>query len=134
MRQWTYQKLPCAHCQEAERIPGGRYCATCSLLCSRCRVAPKTPGHGWCSSCRAERRSLWRSDPQRAVARALVSQGLKRGAITKTPCVICGKTDVLAFIPDPTQRPVEPVFLCRKHHRQKTKERCASDCREADAK
>src|SRR5687767_7952445 len=117
--QWTFTELPCKECETKPRIKGGTLCATCSVLCSRCRIAPKTAGHGWCSACRSERRKEmgWRSDPARDAVLAAVRRALQSGAIQKTPCVICGKTAVLPFIEDVMQRPPEPEWYCKQHHR-----------------
>lgn len=59
-------------------------------------------------------------------ARALVSQGIRRGTIIKTGCQTCGNFDVMVFIAEPRQRPVEPIFLCKKHYRIAEKQYCSS--------
>lgn len=124
MKQWTYRKLPCALCQERERIKGGQFCGECRLLCSCCRAKPKSSGHNWCAACRnialRKRRELVPMTPEQrrqGIARAKVAVAIQRKKLSKLPCQKCGDAKVLAFIPD-IDRPIATViWLCKKHHR-----------------
>jgi len=40
---------------------------------------------------------------------------LKRGKLVKTPCMVCGESEVEGHHPD-YSRPLDVVWLCRKHH------------------
>lgn len=52
----------------------------------------------------------------RANARSYLKVYVRRGKVTKGPCVVCGAADVLARIRD-YAKPLDVVWLCRTHHR-----------------
>jgi len=53
--------------------------------------------------------------PERDKARDMVRVAIKNGLIKRTPCVICGDIKSEAHHED-YSKPLEVVFLCRKHH------------------
>ena len=55
--------------------------------------------------------------PERVSAREAVLYALKSGALQKQPCLVCGDIDVQAHHSD-YSKPLEVMWLCRKHHRQ----------------
>lgn len=55
--------------------------------------------------------------PGRNTTRDITRYAIKKGIITKTPCEICGAIEVEAHHSDYT-KPLEVIFLCRKHHRE----------------
>jgi hypothetical protein len=58
--------------------------------------------------------------PERYAARRAVERALKRGDLVKQPCRDCGSPNVQAHHED-YNRPLEVVWLCRKHHAQADK-------------
>jgi hypothetical protein len=64
------------------------------------------------------RASLRRSElrnPEKVKARNIASNHIRRGTMTKQPCVICGKEKVEAHHPD-YSKPLEVIWYCRLHH------------------
>ena len=55
--------------------------------------------------------------PEREKANAAVRRAIRRGAISKLPCFVCGKQDVEAHHPA-YSLPLDVVWLCHEHHRQ----------------
>lgn len=55
--------------------------------------------------------------PERYKATTAVNNALKRGAITKTACWVCGEAEVDAHHAD-YSRPLDVIWLCVMHHRQ----------------
>lgn len=47
--------------------------------------------------------------------RYITQQAIKRGLISKRPCVVCGDENVHAHHPD-YSKPLEVIFVCPKHH------------------
>jgi hypothetical protein len=56
--------------------------------------------------------------PDRIRARNIISNRIKRGSIIREPCAICGSMDTEAHHED-YSKPLEVVWLCKKHHREK---------------
>lgn len=48
-------------------------------------------------------------------ARTYTHVYVKRGKLLKTPCEVCGETEVIAFHSD-YEKPLEVRWLCRLHH------------------
>ena len=62
------------------------------------------------------RQAQWRLDnPQKYRAHLAVSAALRRGALVKLPCKVCGNPRTDAHHPD-YRRPLTVVWLCRFHH------------------
>jgi len=51
------------------------------------------------------------------IARGILNKAIHWGKITKQPCEVCGKKRVQAHHKD-YSKPLEVIWLCRKHHRQ----------------
>jgi hypothetical protein len=60
--------------------------------------------------------------PDRDKARALVRWAIKNGTIVKMPCQICGYARSEAHHED-YSKPLDVIFLCRKHHAEADKNR-----------
>ena len=56
-------------------------------------------------------------NPQKYLARQKAIRALARGDIVKEPCGVCGSKNVEAHHEDHA-KPLEVVWLCRKHHRE----------------
>lgn len=54
-------------------------------------------------------------NPMKRAAHVKVGNALRRGEISKEPCVVCGDTKVHAHHTDYT-KPLDVVWLCQKHH------------------
>lgn len=55
--------------------------------------------------------------PDRIRARNVISSRINRGSLIKGTCVVCGSTDTVAHHIDYT-KPLDIVWLCKKHHRE----------------
>lgn len=53
----------------------------------------------------------------RRVANSAVQSALRKGELTKLPCLICGSTKVVGHHVD-YDRPLDVVWLCQMHHKQ----------------
>lgn len=58
--------------------------------------------------------------PEKAKAQGIITYELKRGRLTKKPCIICNEEKVEAHHPD-YSKPLEVVWLCKKHHVEEEK-------------
>jgi hypothetical protein len=56
--------------------------------------------------------------PEKYRAHCLIHYHVKKGNIKRKPCVVCGDVNSFAHHEDYT-KPLEVVWLCRKHHREK---------------
>lgn len=70
---------------------------------------------------RAKEQAAHLKDPRRRKARRAVSAALARGALVRTPCVVCGNPEVQGHHPD-YDRPLEVVWLCVLDHDQLNRE------------
>jgi hypothetical protein len=55
--------------------------------------------------------------PGKNAARDVTRYAIKMGVIVKTPCIVCGCVEVEAHHDD-YSKPLEVIFLCKKHHRE----------------
>ncbi len=94
--------------------------------CSKCNVEledNRKGKYGYCKSCHNEQMRINRpkhselSEIQRLKAncRSYLNVYLRRGKITKQPCVSCGNTLVEAHHNDYT-KPLEVIWYCRECH------------------
>jgi ribosomal protein S27AE len=64
----------------------------------------------------------WRAeDKRRAVAHSAVSRSIKKGDLTRLPCVKCGEVKSLAHHED-YDKPLDVMWLCQPCHKQRHKE------------
>lgn len=56
--------------------------------------------------------------PEKIKAREAVSRAVKSGKLKRLPCEVCGDQNSQAHHED-YSRPLDVVWLCRKHHRQR---------------
>ena len=64
----------------------------------------------------------WRAeDKRRGYAHSSVSNAIKKGTLTRSPCVRCGETKSLAHHED-YDKPLDVVWLCQPCHKQRHKE------------
>lgn len=95
-----------------------------SSICSKCseNLEETRIGQGYCKNCHAaymrENRPLHKDLPHesrmKANARSYVNVYIRRGLITKKPCVICG--DKAQMHHEDYSKPLEVIWYCRKHH------------------
>lgn len=57
-------------------------------------------------------------NPQKTKARLIVNKTIKRGILTRKPCEKCGKEKSEAHHED-YNKPLEIVWLCKKHHTER---------------
>jgi len=57
------------------------------------------------------------SNPEKYKAHSLVNAAMKRGAIKKHACFVCGSEKTEAHHPDYSS-PLDVVWLCARHHKQ----------------
>jgi hypothetical protein len=61
----------------------------------------------------------WRvRNPEKQAAHIAVNRAVKRGKLTKAPCVICGSNNSQAHHED-YSKPLDVIWLCRKHHAER---------------
>lgn len=53
---------------------------------------------------------------KKACARSYAHVYLKRGKIERKPCKICGTMENLEMHHEDHSKPIEIIWLCRKHH------------------
>lgn len=53
----------------------------------------------------------------KALARLRAYHAVEKGKIAKTPCVICGSSENLEAHHEDYGKPLEIIWLCRKHHK-----------------
>jgi hypothetical protein len=80
-------------------------------------------GQRRCNACHAEgmrkHRRLTKLTPEqrrKANCRSYLHVYVKRGAIKKGPCVICGTREKIEGYHEDYSKPLEVVWLCRGHH------------------
>ena len=58
----------------------------------------------------------WKEEnPEKRSAHTIVASAIKRGALVRAPCLICGNEDADGHH-DNYARPLDVVWLCRSHH------------------
>ncbi len=75
------------------------------------KFRPSTANSKRCRPCSDARIEI------RELATSKVNQAIKRGAITRQPCEVCGATKVDAHHDDYNE-PLAVRWLCRPHHQQ----------------
>lgn len=89
--------------------------------CCKCNVklTPLTIAKGHADKCRAcyaaYMRWLYKTKPDRHLARTNAYKRFKKGIIVKENCVLCGNSDSEMHHPD-YSKPNDVVWLCRKCH------------------
>jgi hypothetical protein len=105
----------------------GKYC------CSKCSNAAKGKKRQELYPSQGEKNPNWKGGistnyyhykkiqkqryPERVSAREKVRYALKVGNIVKKDCCVCGDSNVFAHHID-YKKPLDVVWLCRKHHRE----------------
>lgn len=70
----------------------------------------------------AEVRRGWIANhPQKRAAQNILNNAVKAGVVVKQPCVLCGKENADGHHDD-YDKPLEVVWLCRKHHADRHRE------------
>lgn len=71
---------------------------------------------GKSSPCKPESKNAWRKrNPHKSRAQVRVGRAVRKGALLRQPCEVCGSANVQAHHDDYT-RPLEVRWLCAKHH------------------
>lgn len=90
--------------------------------CPRCKNATKKV-HGYCSVCHADYMREWRKthplnakQRKKDIARSYLNVYVRRGKVKRLPCEICGQKAEAHH--EDYSKPLEVVWLCRKHHLQ----------------
>lgn len=90
--------------------------------CPVCNINPCSISHRYCNPCHAKKMREWRKNKpltkhQRKVmnAHSYAHVYLKRGKITKEPCLSCGDINSQMHHPD-YNKPLLITWLCRKCH------------------
>lgn len=110
MRQRTKGmiKINCSNCGEflePDRIGKYRYCLDCHAEYMR--------------ENRRKHYELFPEAKKRANARSYLNVYIKRGAIKKGPCIVCGTEKNLEAHHEDYDKPLEVIWYCRKHHIEK---------------
>lgn len=90
--------------------------------CSRCHINPRLPKSKYCNPCHASYMRRWRQthpisaeERVKMNCRSYAHVYLKRGKLTKEPCVVCGDSNSQMHHDD-YSKPLQVTWLCRKHH------------------
>jgi hypothetical protein len=68
----------------------------------------------------------WNSkNPEKRKAQKAVEYALKTGKLVKMPCERCGSTEHVHAHHDDYSRPLDVMWLCAKHHKERHKELAA---------
>ena len=65
----------------------------------------------------AEARVYYSKYPEKVAAHRKVRRALRDGKLTKTPCVVCGVSNVYGHHPD-YSKPLDVIWLCASHHQK----------------
>ena len=99
----------CTNCQKFLPLNGDYFYKTKS---------PTFFGFMWrCKKCDNAQCAL-RKDPKKVKTRTLTHYAIKTGKLLKESCKVCGKVEVEGHHPD-YDKPLEIIWLCRKHHQLK---------------
>ena len=70
------------------------------------------------SPCKIESKNAWRKrNPIKSRAQIRVAYAVRKGALVRQPCQVCGSTNVQAHHDD-YSRPLDVRWLCVKHHNE----------------
>lgn len=105
-----------------KRLPAGQQKTTCSK-CNGQLEDTRVGKYRYCRACHAEHMRKTRPkhkdlpplQRKKANVRAYTKEYIKRGALKKLPCSVCGDANSQIHHPD-YDKPLEVVWLCRKHH------------------
>ena len=108
--------------------------------CPRCGTGRPRQGQSYCRRChaayqRASRRphgALSEDQRRRAVARSYANVYQSRGKLTPQPCLVCGTDDEVEKHHEDYSRPLQVMWLCRKHHLMLHRLRIVEDGRPSD--
>lgn len=123
-------------CKQCEKLLSGRQVKYCSVTCA-CRGSASAGGKASIEKNRprGESHYLWKGGksgrkewrasyktrfPERVRAREMVTSRIKRGTMERLPCAVCGELKSEAHHED-YAKPLEVIWLCRKHHREADK-------------
>lgn len=63
------------------------------------------------------RQRAWQlKHPDRRAAHDAVRLAIRRGALVREPCEVCGSTEHLDAHHEDYSKPLDVVWLCRRHH------------------
>jgi len=91
----------------------------------KCGLPTRSDSCGYCRDChntyqRANRKKHSELSPEqrkKANARSYLNTCLRRGYITKNPCIICGSCEVHGHHED-YNKPLQVIWLCNSHRQQ----------------
>lgn len=94
----------------------------------KCGNPVRAAGQRYCTSCHAEYMRKWRKTHRlegealkKSNARSYANTYLRRGLLKKEPCIECGSPDSEMHHED-YNKPLEVIWLCRKHHLKRHRE------------
>ena len=103
--------------------------------CPRCD-ALHNRNHAWCAPCHAAYMRQWRKgriltaeQRRKGSARSYANVYLRRGKITREPCIDCG-IDEAEMHHEDYDKPTEVIWLCRDCHLDRHREEAAAKARQ----
>ncbi len=123
-----------AYCYRCLRIMMGRdpepkfHRDSSNKLCSKCKTNPRLPYHNYCHECKNKslnewidsRGGHWESltpeQKEKAVVRKYVNNRVKRGHISRKPCLVCGKEPAEIHHWDYERMTLNVDWFCQEHH------------------
>lgn len=103
-------------------------CSKCGSSKSHYPNAKRKQDRFCCRPCDNARRNEWRHNAgmhrdqcakEKRAAHAAVHSALKTGRLTRCPCEICGATNSVQAHHDDYSKPLDVMWLCVTHHRER---------------
>lgn len=108
---------PCEICRHVFRSVKRSKARFCSMMCAQGGHRNHNFTTGYSVSSKKKYQWLKKNHPLKKRAREIVKYAIQTGALIKLPCVKCGDLISHAHHED-YSKPLEVIFLCRKHHRE----------------
>jgi hypothetical protein len=110
-----YTKRICKQCQQLFSARTRDLKIGKGSFCSRKCASIKENNPHWRGGRSEDHMYYKRRYPEKCAARKEVWKAIRKGILTKKPCLVCGKAEVHAHHPD-YSKPLDVLWLCRKHH------------------
>lgn len=112
-------QLPCSYCKkyfDLDFLYGNKVCRSCNSkrINKRYENNPR--------SFKEANKKYAKKNPEKIKAWSMVKQAVKSGKIKKLPCEVCGKTKRIHGHHDDYSKPLDVVWLCALHHKERHKQ------------
>ena len=98
--------------------------------CKHGHIAHRSIDNSRCTECKyhslyREKRREWRKRPierMKENTRKMAQRAIEAGKLKRQPCIRCGETNDIHAHHDDYRKPMEVLWLCPLHHKQRHKE------------